>query len=115
MKRESERGKLIKYHTINLIPISRISEALGSKHRGTGIYALYKGKKLVYVGLSKRSLRGRLKRHTKDRLKGKWNYYKWWQIRKTKYIKDIESLFQQISKPKFNIKKGKFQRKHRLK
>jgi len=32
--------------------------ALNKRDRGRGIYVLYKGEKIYYIGLSKRSLRG---------------------------------------------------------
>jgi hypothetical protein len=39
-----------------------------------GVYALYKGEKLYYVGLAT-NLRGRLKQHLKDRHKGLWDRF----------------------------------------
>ncbi len=67
--------------------------ALGKKNRGQGIYVLYSDNKIYYIGLSKSSLRSRLRKHAiKDRHKGKWNYFSFYQITRTKYIKDIESV-----------------------
>ena len=113
MKKESRRSKLIKYHTAEPKHISKVKEAIGSKNKGTGIYALYKGKKLIYVGLSEASLRGRLKDHLKDKLKDKWDYYKWWQIRRKQYIKDVETIILQVHKPKYNDVGGKFKSKYK--
>ena len=108
-RKKSEKGKLIKYHTTKPKHITETKEVFGFKDKGIGIYALYKGKKLVYVGLSKRSLKGRLRSHAKTK-KGEWNYFKWWQVKNTKYIKDIETLILQINKPKLNKIKGHLKR-----
>lgn len=89
--------------------------ALGTNNRGRGIYVLYNGNKIYYVGLSKRSLRGRLRRHaTRDKHKGKWNTFSFYQIGRTRYIKDIESLFLRIFNPPGNKISGKFKRKYDL-
>jgi len=89
--------------------------ALGSRKRGQGIYALYNNSRIYYIGLSKRSIRGRLRRHAlKDRHKGKWNTFSFYQIGKTKYIKDIESLILRIIKPEGNNVAGRFKKKYNL-
>ena len=89
--------------------------ALGKKDRGRGIYVLYSNNKIYYIGLSKSSLRSRLKKHTtKDRHKGKWNYFSFYQISRTKYIKDIESLLLRVIHPPGNWVKGRFKKKYDL-
>ena len=51
--------------------IRSYEEAPGRDQRGSGIYVLYKGDKVYYVGLSTVSIRGRLRMHaTKDGHKG---------------------------------------------
>src|SRR5688500_14990206 len=42
--------------------------------RRNGVYALYKGQKLYYVGLAT-SLSGRLKQHLRDKHKGLWDHF----------------------------------------
>src|SRR3989304_6431959 len=89
--------------------------ALGTKARGRGIYALYRGDRLYYIGRSKTSLRGRLRQHARrDKHKGKWDNWSFYQIGRTKYIKDIESLILRINRPEGNRVKGKFKRKYDL-
>ena len=46
---------------------------------------------------------------------GEWNYFKWWQVRSTKYIKDIETLILQLSQPKLNKIKGHLKKKYKIK
>lgn len=70
---------------------------------------------MYYIGLSKRSLRGRLRSHAqRDRHKGKWDSFSFYRIDKTRYIKDVESLLLRILKPKGNRVAGKFGRKYNL-
>ncbi len=47
-----------------------------------GVYLLYMGKDVVYVGRSKdRSLGQRLFEHTQDRLQGRWDRFSWFGVR----------------------------------
>jgi len=117
MKKEknvSNRSKLIKKHHES-VDYNSYREALGSKQRGKGIYVLYKGDNVYYIGLSKRSLRGRIRKHaTRDRHKGKWDKFSFYQIGKTKYIKDVESLLLRVFRPKGNRVAGRFKKKYNL-
>ena len=113
-KKTTDRSKLVKKH-LELIDCNSYKEALGSKQRGKGIYILYKGDDVYYIGLSKRSLRGRIRKHaTKDRHKGKWDKFSFYQIGKTKYIKDVESLLLRVFRPKGNRVVGRFKRRYNL-
>ncbi len=115
LRKLSVKNKLVK-KWIERISYDKYSIALGRKQRGNGIYILYKGDKPYYVGLSTSSLRGRIRRHaTKDRHKGKWNNFSFYQILKTKYIKDVESLLLRYYKPEGNKVKGKFRRQYKIK
>jgi predicted GIY-YIG superfamily endonuclease len=69
--------------------------------RTTGLYILYSGKSPYYVGLAS-SLRSRLKKHTEDHLKGKWDRFSMFQVKKAKYLKDLESLAIRVAKPTAN-------------
>ncbi|TSC74092.1 MAG: excinuclease ABC subunit C [Parcubacteria group bacterium Gr01-1014_33] len=114
VKLKTEKSKLVKKFHENLAWTS-FSNALNSRQKGRGIYILYKQGKIYYVGLSKRSLRGRIRRHAlRDRHKGKWDTFSFYQIGKVKYIKDIESLLLRIISPKGNKIAGRFQRKYNL-
>lgn len=60
-----------------------------------GLYVLYKGRRIVYVGKSETNLRRRIDEHTKDHLKNKWDSFSWF-ISKTKYTADLEALLHKI-------------------
>ena len=77
-------------------------------HRKAGVYALYNGRKLFYVGLAS-NLMWRLKSHLKDRLASKWDHFSVYLTRKDKHIKELETLLLRIAKPSGNRVKGKFQ------
>jgi predicted GIY-YIG superfamily endonuclease len=77
-----------------------------------GIYALYKGEDLYYVGLSK-NLRSRLKQHLKDKHSRKWDTFKIFKVRKVNYLKDMETLILQIARPEGNRQMGKLPSKQR--
>src|ERR1700674_3498984 len=113
-KRASDKNRLIKKFWENASAGAH-KEAPGSKQRGRGIYVLYSKGKIYYIGLSKRSLRGRLRSHAlRDRHKGKWDSFSFYRIGKTKYIKDVESLLLRIIRPPGNSVVGKFGRKYNL-
>jgi len=114
-RKQTDRGKLVRIWGEDF-SISQIHEkAPGHKISGRGIYALYKDDKLVYTGIAKKSIRGRLKDHLRDKLKGKWNKFSFYQVKKTQYIKDIETLILRIGKPKLNTVKGTFRSKCKVK
>ena len=46
----------------------------------TGIYILYNHRDIVYIGQSKGNLGQRIKQHTKDGLKHRWNRFSWFGI-----------------------------------
>ncbi len=71
-----------------------------------GIYALYRGQKLYYVGLAS-NLRNRIKHHLKDRHQGKWTHFSLYIIRHSDHIKELESLLLRIAFPQGNHQKGK--------
>ena len=113
-QRLSDRSKLIKKH-LEFIDCSSYKEALDSKQRGKGIYILYKEDEVYYIGHSKKSLRGRIRKHaTKDRHKGKWNRFSFYQIGRTKYIKDVESLLLRVFRPRGNRVAGRFKKRYKM-
>ena len=113
-KRTSDKSKLIKKH-LELVNWKSYKDALGSKQRGRGIYILYKGDEVYYIGLSKRSLRGRIKRHAfLDRHKGKWDRFSFYQIGRKRYIKDVEALLLRVIRPKGNKVVGRFKKRYNL-
>jgi len=72
-------------------------------HGKSGIYVLRKDRDVYYVGLAG-SLRKRLPAHLNDHLRGKWNWFDLYIIKKTKvkYLRDLESLPIRVSKPPGN-------------
>ena len=72
-----------------------------------GIYALYKGKELYYVGLASwMSLR--LKQHLNDRHAGKWDRFSIYLTEDIKFLKEMETLVLRIANPRGNKLPGKF-------
>jgi predicted GIY-YIG superfamily endonuclease len=72
---------------------SRLSEIM----RGyAGIYALYAGNRLYYIGLST-NLLARVTDHMKDRHADKWDYFIIFRIQKVRYLKDIETLMHRLA------------------
>lgn len=71
-----------------------------------GVYALYKGPRLYYVGLAT-NLKNRVKHHLKDKHEGKWDKFSLYLVRKTDHIKELESLLLRIVDPKGNAVKGR--------
>ncbi|MBI1818805.1 MAG: GIY-YIG nuclease family protein [Nitrospirae bacterium] len=113
-KIQSHKNKLIKKYD-EQVKCSDYRDALGKNERGRGIYVLFKKTKIYYIGLSKSSLRARLRKHaTKDRHKGKWDTYSFYQIGRTKFIKDIETLLLRICQPPGNKNGGRFKKKYNL-
>jgi hypothetical protein len=74
--------------------------------RYAGIYALYKKKRLYYVGLTT-DLYWRIWHHTKDRLAGKWDHFIIFRIHRVRYLKDIETLISRLTDAPGNRVKGK--------
>jgi len=109
-KSKSTKGALIKGMSNNL-PSDILVDPIFEKKlkeiiRGyAGIYALYKGEKLYYVGLTG-NLHGRIRWHLKDRHASKWDHFTIFRIQNVKYLKDIETLIQHIVFPKGNRAKG---------
>lgn len=71
-----------------------------------GLYALYRGTDLYYVGLA-RNLKGRLKEHLRDRHAGAWDRFSAYLTQGDRFLKEMESLILRISLPEGNRVKGK--------
>jgi hypothetical protein len=111
---DSGKGALIKGMSTRL-PVEIFESPLFNQRlkelmRGyAGVYALYRRKKLYYVGLSK-DLLGRVNTHRKDRHRGKWDSVTIFRIRRIRYIKDIETLLHQLFDTKGNRVQGQVPR-----
>jgi hypothetical protein len=117
-RRKSTKGRLIKGMTrklpSSLFESSYFKVALVKvmKHF-SGIYALYKGSELYYVGLT-RDLYGRMNGHLKDRHRHRWDTFKIFRIKNINYLKDIETLILQIHPTNGNRQLGKVPSKYNL-
>ncbi len=74
-----------------------------------GVYALYKGKQLYYVGLAS-NLYWRLLGHTKNKHKDKWDSFAIFRINRVRYLKDIETLLLRVADPPGNSVSGHLHR-----
>src|SRR3954470_17896172 len=72
-----------------------------------GVYALYKGETLYYVGLAT-NLRGRLKQHLRDRHRKLWDRFSVYLTIGDQHIHEMESLLLRILRPAGNKQTGKF-------
>lgn len=70
-----------------------------------GVYALYKGERLYYVGLAT-NLMGRVKQHLKDRHAKRWDRFSVYLAAAGDHIKPLESLLLRIALPSGNKVKG---------
>ena len=114
MRTTSTRNKLVK-KWMEDGNYGEYQKILGSKQKGTGIYILYtKDDTPYYVGKSTNSIRGRVKKHHHDHLKGKWKYFSFYQIPKSKYVGDVERLLLRYYTPKGNRQSGSFRKKLRI-
>ncbi len=75
-----------------------ITELVGDS---PGIYALYDGSELYYVGKST-ELRKRVRHHLKDRHLASWTHFSLYLARREDHIHEIESLLVRIANPKGN-------------
>ncbi len=72
-----------------------------------GVYALYKGEKLYYIGLAT-NLRSRLKQHLTDGHRESWDRFSVYLTIHAGHLKDMESLLLRIMRPSGNTHRGKF-------
>jgi hypothetical protein len=79
-----------------------------------GIYALYRKRRLYYVGLAS-DLAWRLKTHRRDQLKGLWDRFSVYLTIHEEHMRELEALLLRISKPAGNKVSGKFARSQDLK
>jgi hypothetical protein len=71
-----------------------------------GVYALYSGQELYYVGLA-RSLSARLKQHLKDRHKGAWDGFSMYLTASDAHMRELEALLIRIANPPGNRVSGR--------
>ena len=112
-KQKSNKGALIKGMSkalpIELLRDPAFEEGLNEMMRGyAGVYAVYKRKKLYYVGLAT-NLYWRIRGHAKNK-KGKWDSFAIFRINRVRYLKDLETLLLRVAEPPGNKVSGHLQR-----
>lgn len=110
MNKQKKRTPLVIEHLegISRAAISRFPGLVTEFARGkSGVYALYKGNTLYYVGLAK-NLRSRLHHHLRDRHAEEWNRFSIYLTQGDEHLKELESLVLRILMPKGNRVTGKF-------
>jgi hypothetical protein len=80
-----------------------LTDLVGKQH---GIYSLYKGRRLYYVGLAT-DLKGRIKQHLRDKHAQRWDKFSLYLVRKADHIRELESLVMRVADPKGNPTKGR--------
>lgn len=107
--KRSETGLVVEHlENISRTAIKRYPEIITDyARRRSGVYALYKGEELYYVGLAK-NLRSRLHGHLKDRHAEAWDRFSVYLTRGDEHLKELESLVLRIAAPKGNRVTGKF-------
>ena len=106
MKTVPKQGRVIRRYR-RRIPISEFgdySDLIRSRARGCGLYALYSGKKLIYVGLATKSIRSRIQWHIK-RSKIPFTHFSVFLVTgksseaQARRIRDLEALLLKIIGP----------------
>jgi hypothetical protein len=116
MKKKQKRTPLVVEHLegISRTAIKNYPEIVTEFARGkSGVYALYKGSSLYYVGLAK-NLRSRLHHHLRDRHAEKWSRFSIYLTQGDEHLKELESLVLRILMPKGNRVAGKFMESRNL-
>jgi hypothetical protein len=81
--------------------------------RRHGVYALYRGTRLYYVGLAS-NLRSRLSHHLRGRHANTWDRFSVYLTVGDEHLRELESLVLRIASPKGNKQLGKFARSEDL-
>lgn len=72
-----------------------------------GVYALYRGKRLYYVGLAT-NLKNRLGHHLKDRHHDSWDRFSVYLTIGDEHLRELEALILRIVSPPGNKQRGRF-------
>lgn len=110
--RTRKRSQLVcqQLENVSSIVLEEYQDIIRQYIRGrNGVYALYKGERLYYVGLA-RNLRGRLKQHLRDRHRALWDRFSVYLTVGERHVKEMESLLLRILRPPGNKHAGKFVR-----
>lgn len=109
MKRSVRKTRLVRAYLerVSWRVLDQWRPIIASLIRGhPGVYALYKGEKLYYVGLAS-NLMGRVNHHLKDRHKGKWERFSVYLTVDGEHIRSLEALVLRIVDISGNRQKGR--------
>jgi len=114
MKRKN-KGQLVCQHLegISRTLFEKYPEVVRYFKGRHGIYALYKGNRLFYVGLAS-NLRSRLHHHLRDQHRQSWDRFSIYLTLSDEHLRELESLVLRIASPKGNVQAGKFTRSQDL-
>jgi hypothetical protein len=113
---KSHKGQLVCQHLENFSreALEKYQDIIKNYvRRRHGIYALFREKRLSYVGLAS-NLRNRLKHHLKDRHAQTWDRFSVYLTIKDEHLHELEALVLRIAAPKGNRQSGKFIRSQDL-
>lgn len=112
--KNSDKGKLVKKWASHQ-PKESYPIAPGRSEKGSGIYILYNGDEVYYVGLSTISIKARLGKHAmRDHHRDNWDNFSFYQIPRKKYVKDIESILLGTYKTKGNKVTGRLRKSNQV-
>jgi Restriction Enzyme Adenine Methylase Associated len=110
-------GHVVRQHLegIDRTLIERYQQVLREHVRGRqGVYALYRGAQLRYVGLAV-DLNVRLKAHLSDRHAETWDRFSLYITTEQTYLQELEALLLRILRPRDNRQTGALRRSEDLK
>jgi len=113
---KSRKGQLVSQHLENVSreALEKYQDIIKKYVRGRqGIYALFRRKRLYYVGLAS-NLRNRLKHHLKDRHAHTWDRFSVYLTIKDEHLHELEALVLRIASPKGNRQMGRLVRSQDL-
>ena len=116
MKKSVQSKKIVKRY-LEHVPIGELMRVLKIPVKQDGIYILYKKTrnpkhnngsyhKIIYIGSSKGGLFNRINSHKTD-LRGLWDNFSFYQIKRRNFIRDLETFCIRISDPPMNRDKSR--------
>lgn len=111
-RRASSLAGLLIHHLENISGevFEEYPEVVRDTIRGkAGVYALYNGQRLYYVGLA-RNLMARVKQHLRDRHNDLWDRFSVYLTTDDGHMRELESLVLRIARPRGNRKMGRLGR-----
>lgn len=105
----AKQGSLVRQYLENIsrAALEQYQDIIRDYVKGEhGVYALYRGDRLYYVGLAS-NLRMRLKQHLKDRHGNSWDRFSVYLTRDANHLRELEALVLRVVRPAGNRQTGK--------